>query len=151
MQKIHLIKDCYPKCTKDYWNSVRRKQLDFLKIKNLEKFYQRRCIDGNWVWFLGWEDPLEVGMATYSSILSWRIPMDGGTWWATVHQWQRLGHDWVTQSDTSAWHSKHIKRCSTSYVIRKLQIKAMRYHYITFLEWPNAVQNCIIQGSAVFH
>ena len=27
-----------------------------------------------WVWFLGWEDPLEKGMATHSSILAWRIP-----------------------------------------------------------------------------
>ena len=26
---------------------------------------------------LGWEDPLEEGMATHSSILAWRIPMDG--------------------------------------------------------------------------
>ena len=26
------------------------------------------------VWSLGWEDPLEVGMATHSSILAWRIP-----------------------------------------------------------------------------
>ena len=25
---------------------------------------------------LGWEDPLEDGMATHSSILAWRIPMD---------------------------------------------------------------------------
>ena len=34
---------------------------------------------------LGWEDPLEEGMATHSSILAWRIPMDRGTWQATVH------------------------------------------------------------------
>ena len=27
-----------------------------------------------WVGSLGWEDPLEEGMATYSSILAWRIP-----------------------------------------------------------------------------
>ena len=27
-----------------------------------------------WVWALGWEDPLEEGMATHSSILVWRIP-----------------------------------------------------------------------------
>ena len=27
-----------------------------------------------WVCFLGWEDPLEKGMATHSSILAWRIP-----------------------------------------------------------------------------
>ena len=28
----------------------------------------------NWVWFLGWEDPLEKGKVTHSSILAWRIP-----------------------------------------------------------------------------
>ena len=27
-----------------------------------------------WVWSLGWEDPLEEGMAAHSSILAWRIP-----------------------------------------------------------------------------
>ena len=27
-----------------------------------------------WVQFLGWEDPLEEGMATHSRILAWRIP-----------------------------------------------------------------------------
>ena len=34
---------------------------------------------------LGWEDPLEEGMATHPSILAWRIPMDRGAWRATVH------------------------------------------------------------------
>ena len=38
-----------------------------------------------WVQSLGWEDPLEEGMATHSSILAWRILMDRGAWWATVH------------------------------------------------------------------
>ena len=33
---------------------------------------------------LGWEDPLEEGMATHSSILDWRIPMGRGAWWATL-------------------------------------------------------------------
>ena len=28
----------------------------------------------NWVWSLGWEDPLEKVMATHSSTLAWRIP-----------------------------------------------------------------------------
>ena len=27
-----------------------------------------------WVWSQGWEDPLEMGMVTHSSILAWRIP-----------------------------------------------------------------------------
>ena len=38
-----------------------------------------------WVQFLGWEDPLEEGMTTHSSILPWKIPMDRGAWQATAH------------------------------------------------------------------
>ena len=38
-----------------------------------------------WVRFLGWEDPLVDGVETHTSILAWRIPMDRGAWWATVH------------------------------------------------------------------
>ena len=38
-----------------------------------------------WVQSLGQEDPLEKGMATHSSILTWTNPMDRGAWWATVH------------------------------------------------------------------
>ena len=46
-------------------------------------------------WFrsLGWEDPLAEGMATHSSILAWRLPMDRGAWQATVHGVARVGHD----------------------------------------------------------
>ena len=38
-----------------------------------------------WVLSLGWEDPLEEGITTHSSIFAWRIPMDRGDWQATVH------------------------------------------------------------------
>ena len=34
---------------------------------------------------LGQEDPLEKEMATHSSILAWRIPLDREAWRATVH------------------------------------------------------------------
>ena len=34
---------------------------------------------------LGWEDPLEEGMATHSSILAWTIPMNRETWRATAY------------------------------------------------------------------
>ena len=44
------------------------------------------AVEETWVQSLGWEDPLEEGMATHSSILAWRIPMDRGAWWATVHR-----------------------------------------------------------------
>ena len=37
------------------------------------------------VQFLGQEDPLEEGMATHSSILAWKLPMDKRAWWATVN------------------------------------------------------------------
>ena len=48
-------------------------------VKNLPAMQE------TWVQSLGWEDPLEEGMAIHSSILAWRIPMDRGTWQATVH------------------------------------------------------------------
>jgi len=44
-----------------------------------------------WVQSLGWEDPLGEGMATHSSILAWRIPVDRGTWWvAELDMTERL-------------------------------------------------------------
>ena len=47
-------------------------------VKNLP------AVRETWIQSLGWEDPLEESMATHSSILAWRIPMDRGTWWTTV-------------------------------------------------------------------
>ena len=44
-------------------------------MKNLLAILETR------VRFLGWEDPLEKGMATHSGILAWRIPTDRGAWW----------------------------------------------------------------------
>ena len=41
---------------------------------------------------LGQEDPQEEGMATHSSILAWRIPMDRRAWQATVH---RVAKSWT--------------------------------------------------------
>ena len=42
---------------------------------------------------LGWEDTLEEGIATHSSVLAWKIHTDGGAWWATVHGVTKIGHD----------------------------------------------------------
>ena len=49
-----------------------------------------------WVQSLGRKDPLEEGMATHSSILAWRIPMDRGAWRATVHG---VAKSWTQLSD----------------------------------------------------
>ena len=42
---------------------------------------------------LGWEDPLEKGMATDSSILAWRIPWTEEPGGLQSTGSQRLGHD----------------------------------------------------------
>ena len=49
------------------------KPLEFLTLKYVcsEEF---ACNEGDLVQSLGWEDPLEKGKATHSSILAWRIP-----------------------------------------------------------------------------
>ena len=48
-------------------------------VKNLPTMWE------TWVPTLGWEDRLEEDMRTYSNILAWRISMDRGPWWTTVH------------------------------------------------------------------
>ena len=48
-------------------------------VKNLS------VMQKTWVQSLGWEDPWEREMATHSSILAWRIPVDRGAGQATVH------------------------------------------------------------------
>ena len=54
-----------------------------------------------WVQSLGWEDPLEKGMATHSSILAWRIPMDRGDWRAAVSPWSYKKSDMAERLSTS--------------------------------------------------
>ena len=49
-------------------------------VKNLPAMWE------TWVQSLGWEDPLEEGMATHSSVLAWRIPTDREAWRAIVHR-----------------------------------------------------------------
>ena len=58
---------------------LKRASLVAQMVKNLPAMLE------TWVRSLGWEDPLEKGMATHSSILAWRIPMGKGIWQATVN------------------------------------------------------------------
>ena len=46
-----------------------------------------------WVWSLAWEDPLEEGMATHSSILAWRIPWTEEPGGLQSMRSQRVRHD----------------------------------------------------------
>ena len=60
------------------------------------------------VWSLDWDDPLEKGMATYSSILAWRIPwteeQPGGL---QSMGSQRVRHYWVTKTNTHTHTHTH--------------------------------------------
>ena len=60
-----------------------------------------------WGWSLGWEDPLEKGMATHSSILAWRIPWTGEPGGIQSKGLQRVGHDWATNTHTHTHTHKH--------------------------------------------
>ena len=54
-------------------------------VKNTPEMWE------TWVLTLDWEDPLEEVMATHSSILAWRIPMDRGAGQATYSPWDHKG------------------------------------------------------------
>ena len=56
-------------------------------VKNLPAMWE------TWVRSLGWEDPLEEGMATPSSILAWRIPQTEEPGGLQSMRLQRVGYD----------------------------------------------------------
>ena len=55
-------------------------------VKNLPEMQEA------WVQSLGWEDPLEKGMATHSSILAWRVPWTEETGRLQSVELQRVRH-----------------------------------------------------------
>ena len=54
------------------------------------------------VQFLGGEDPLEEGMATYSNILAWRIPMNRDAWWGTIFEGAKSQTEWLIRAQKIA-------------------------------------------------
>ena len=55
-----------------------------------------------WVQFLGWEDPLEEGVATHSSILAWRISWTEEAGGLESIGSQRVGQDLATELEHKA-------------------------------------------------
>ena len=87
---FYCILNCQPQiCTKVFlslaWASLLTQSL-----------YNPPAMWETWVWSLGWENPPEEGMATHSSILAWRLPMDRRAWHDTIHRvtksWTWLSH-----------------------------------------------------------
>ena len=69
-----------------------------------------------WVWSLGWEDPLEEGMATHSSILAWRIP---GT--------EEPGElkNWIQLSNTHTHTHTHTHTCLSCHCSSRLPARLL--------------------------
>ena len=66
-----------------------------------------------WVQSLGQEDPLGQEMAIHSSILAWGIPMDRGTWRATVHG----GHKKPDTTEHTRTHSSTHKQTASYFPV----------------------------------
>ena len=56
----------------------------------------------------GQDNPLEKKMTTHSSIPAWRIPMDRGAWWVTVH---RVAKSWTWLSTPSYYTFREANVC----------------------------------------
>ena len=72
------------------------------------------AVQETWVRSLGWEDPLEKGKATHSSILAWRIP-----WTASL--WGRKGSD-TTERLSLVQNETHISQSGSALIPIPLMI-----------------------------
>ena len=73
-----------------FLNTEPRIKLRFLWAQMVENLPEMQEI---WARSLGWEYPLEEGMATHSNILAWRIPWTEETGWLQSMGSQRVGHN----------------------------------------------------------
>ena len=79
----------------DFWDSICTRLGAFLvaqMVKNLPAMQE------TWFRSQGWEEPLEKGMVTHSSILAWRIPRTEEPSGLQSMGFQRVRHDWVTNT-----------------------------------------------------
>ena len=99
---------------------------------------------------LGWEDPLEKGMATHSSILSWKIPRTeepvGYSSWGL-----RVGRDWVTNTHTHFYGTGSATQSSSQPFQAFLGTLWFGMAGETFVSistnyWPTAMWMCSSQG-----
>ena len=72
-----------------------------------------------WIQSLGWEDPLEKGRATHSSIVAWRIPWTEDPGRLQSMGMQRVRHNWVTKPSPAQHKDTHVtfhkEHCSAGF------------------------------------
>ena len=77
---------------------------------------------------LGWEDPLEKGMATHSSVLAWRIPWTEEPGGLQSMGSRRVGQDWATSTDWVPWV---IQQIPIGYLFTYVHSSTPRAVYLT--------------------
>ena len=94
---------------------------------------------------LGREDPLEKEMATHSSILAWRIPWTGEPGGLQSRGSQRVGHDWVANTQTHVVSSV-AQSCLTLCNPMDCSMPGLPVHH----QLPEVTQTCVHQvGDAI--
>ena len=84
-----------------------------------------------WVPSLGWEDSLEEGMATHSSIPTWRIPKDRDAWLRSMGS-QRVRHDWGTKQSAAHVTNYHRHSCLKQYKFILPVSTGQKSGYVTY-------------------
>ena len=84
-----------------------------------------------WFWSLGWEDPLEKGTATHSSIPAWRIPWTEEPGRLKSMGLQRVGHNWLTFTFTKE-SVRHRFECQFGSYHRENLFISKKLHFSIF-------------------
>ena len=75
------------------WRRERLPTPVFLGFPGGSDSKESTCSAETWIQSLGWEDPLEEGMATHANILAWIIPWTEEPGGLQSTESQRVGHD----------------------------------------------------------
>ena len=70
------------------------------QVKNLPAVQE---VQETWAWSVGWEDPLEKGMAIHYSVLAWKIPWTEEAGRLQSKGLQGVRHNWVTKHSLSTY------------------------------------------------
>ena len=99
-----------------------------------------------WARSLGWEDPLEKGEATHSSILSWRIPK-GQRSLAGYSPWgRRVRHNWASKHTQWKWWGFLWLQTSYSYVFKSLSHSSLHIGCLNLTSLLRKIKNLLCES-----
>ena len=101
------------------------------------------AMQGTWVLSLGWEDPLEKGKATYSSILAWRIPWTEEPGGLQSRELHRVRHD----GSDSTRPSTRLRRRSFDLWARKIPLEEEMAPHSSMLAGESHGQRSLVGDS----